>query len=293
MNGDLVFSSKYTFNNASTNGVQSLIQIDSTHVLIAYRDVGNSSYGTACIGTISNNTISWGSEYVFNSASTATHITCAKLDSTHFVIYYNSNNSQTYGIVGTISNGNQITWGTAVSTAIGNTAYGTCQRIDDTHFITAYRSPSPYYGRVMVGTVSSGDVITWGSAVAFNSASTSGVALTVFDTSKFVVSYTDAGNSNYGTCIVGSLDGSFVPSFSGASEYVFNYATSNIWTTKVDSTHFLLSYTDGGNSSYGTCQLATVSDNTVSYGGEVVFNSNSTQYIHMSLLDSTHFVPLS
>ena len=37
-------------------------------VVIAYSDGGNSSYGTAVVGTCSGTTISFGSEVVFESA---------------------------------------------------------------------------------------------------------------------------------------------------------------------------------------------------------------------------------
>ena len=37
--------------------------------VVCYSDGGNSGYGTACVGTISGTSISFGSEYVFNSAN--------------------------------------------------------------------------------------------------------------------------------------------------------------------------------------------------------------------------------
>ena len=42
----------------------------SSKVLIFYKDLGNSSYGTGIVGTVSGTSISFGSAAVFNSAST-------------------------------------------------------------------------------------------------------------------------------------------------------------------------------------------------------------------------------
>jgi len=50
-------------------------------------DDGNHNYGTAVIGIVSGNSISYGTEYVFNSAYTQ-HTSVAVLDATHFVVSY-------------------------------------------------------------------------------------------------------------------------------------------------------------------------------------------------------------
>jgi len=44
------FGAEYAFNSASTSYIQ-CCTVDSTHVLVAYRDVGNTNYGTAVIAT--------------------------------------------------------------------------------------------------------------------------------------------------------------------------------------------------------------------------------------------------
>ena len=78
-------------------------------------------------------------------------------------------------------------------------------------------------GKAVVGTVS-GTSISYGSIVEFNSGSTDYVTA-VFDTSagKVVIGYRDAGNSNYGTAIVGTVSGT---SISFGTEVVFESASS-------------------------------------------------------------------
>ena len=71
--------------NSAGSGYTSVTSIDSTHVVVAYQDYGNSNFGTAIVGTISSgDTITFGSEVVFNSA-TSGYISVTTLDSTHVV----------------------------------------------------------------------------------------------------------------------------------------------------------------------------------------------------------------
>ena len=100
--GAISYSSEYVFNSASTYDI-SVSALDSTHFVVGYRDYGNSDYGTCIIGTISGSAISYGSEYVFNSASTQ-YISISIIDNTHFVVGYRDDGNSCYGtaIIGTL-----------------------------------------------------------------------------------------------------------------------------------------------------------------------------------------------
>ena len=84
------------------------------------------------------------------------------------------------------------------------------------------------YGTAIVGTVS-GTSIIFGSPVVFESASSSFFSAT-FDSSnnKVVIAYRDNGNSNYGTAIVGTVNGT---SISFGSPVVFESASSRYFST--------------------------------------------------------------
>jgi len=58
----------------------------------------------------------------------------------------------------------------------------------------------------------------------------------------------------------------------------------------IDENHFIVAYSDGNNSSYGTVRLGTVSGTTISYGSEFVFLSRVPQYISAAKLDPEHVV---
>ena len=107
-----------------------------------------------------------------------------------------------------------------------------------------------------------------GTAVVFESASSSYISATYDSTNnKVVIAYSDAGNSSYGTAIVGTVSGT---SISFGTPTVFESATSNYISATYDSTNnkIVIAYEDDGNSSYGTSVVFTVgSSNSSSFIG--------------------------
>ncbi|MBC8385135.1 MAG: T9SS type A sorting domain-containing protein [Candidatus Cloacimonetes bacterium] len=286
--GDITYGSEYVFNSDITFFVLVAV-LDATHFVVAYRDDGNSNYGTAVIGTVSGNTISYDSEYVFNSAYT-NHISVAVLDASHFVVSYSDAGNSNYGtaVIGTVS-GNTISYG---SEYVFNSAESTrisAAVFDAAHFVVSYRDVgNSNYGASVIGTVS-GNSISYGSEYVFNPAATEGISVAVFNASHFVVAYQDDGNSSYGTAVIGTVSGNTI---SYGSEYVFNPASMYVFISAavLDASHFVVSYWDEGNSGYGTSIIGTISGNTISYGSEYVFNTNTTYKVSVAVLDATHFV---
>lgn len=64
------FGAVATFRSAKVEDIAVCFDSGSSKVLIFYKDLGNSSYGTGIVGTVSGTSISFGSAAVFNSAST-------------------------------------------------------------------------------------------------------------------------------------------------------------------------------------------------------------------------------
>ena len=139
--------------------------------------------------------------------------------------------------------------------------------------VVAYKDDgNSSYGTCAVGTVS-GTSISWGTPVVFAAASTS-YCDCVFDSSnnKIVIVYSDVGNSEYGTAIVGTVSGT---SISFGSEVVFaSAATTYIGATfDSNSNKVVVAYRDDGNSQYLTAIVGTVSGTSISFGTEVVVDS--------------------
>ena len=277
---------EYVFNGDGTDYISSSA-LSSDKFVVVYRDYNNSSYGTAVIGTISGTTITYGLEYVFNDAGTY-DISSSALSSDKFVVAYEDSGNSGYGtaVIGTVS-GNTITYGSEYVFNNTNISYIFVIALSSGKFTVAYRDEgNSSYGTAIVGDVS-GTVITYGSEYVFNSGGTDYIYATALSSDKFAVTYRDAGNSGYGTVVVGEESSTVI---SYGSEYVFNNAdTYDISAAALSSDKFVVAYDDSGNSSYGTTVIGTVSDSTVTYGSEYVFNSANIGYISVIALSSDKF----
>ena len=270
-----------TFESADTRYQSATYDSANGKVVIAYQDYANSLYGTAIVGTVSGDSISFGSPVVFESADS--RYMSATYDSTNekVVIAYQDNGNSSYGtaIVGTVS-GTSISFGSPVVFESANTQYISAA-FDSTNqkVVIAYTdNGNSDYGTAVVGTVS-GTSISFGTPVTFESATTRWSGATYDSTNqKVVIAYQDGGNSNYGTAIVGTVSGT---SISFGSPVVFESASSNRFLSTFDSTNgkVVIAYVDVGNSNYGTAIVGTVSGTSISFGSSVVFDSNVVRHI--------------
>jgi len=253
------FGSPVVFESSSSRYFSTIFYSSNNKVVIAYQDFGNSSYGTAIVGTVSGTSISFGSPVVFNSDTTSYVSAIFDSSNNKVVIAYRDDDDGGNGqaIVGTVS-GTSISFGSAVMFETTN-ALRISATFDSSNekVVIAYKDneSSLNYGKAVVGTVS-GTSISFGSPVTFESASINFPSVTyVSDIQKVVIAYQDGGNSNYGTAIVGTVSGS---SISFGSPFVFNSGSSSYNHVTYDSNNkkVVISYRDGGNSSYGTAILA-------------------------------------
>ena len=288
------FGTESCFNTVNTE-YNAVAMLDSTHVVVAYKDTGGAGYGCAKVGVIDGNTVTWGAENIFNSAVTS-FISVSALDSTHFVVSYRDDGNSSYGtsIVGLVSGTTISSYGAENVFRVNTTYRCSVGTLDSTHFVVAYQDVNnSNYGTAIVGVTSGTTISSYGAENVFNGASTSHISLSVIDSTHFVVAYQDVGNSSYGTAIVGVTSGTTISSYGGASVYNSDGSTYYNPITTLDSTHFAISYSDGGNSDYGTAIIGVTSGTTISsYGVENVFNSAITRGIAMVSLNSTDYAVL-
>ena len=157
--------------------------------------------------------------------------------------------------------------------------------------VIAYKDDAGSLGKAIVGTVS-GTAISFGTAVTFESASV-GFCSCSFDSNanKVVISYQDAGNSDYGTAIVGTVSGTAI---SFGTAVVFEAAaTAEVSSTFDTAGGVAISYQDQGNSYYGTAIVGTVSGTAISFGTAVVFETATTGYTSAVFDTSTGKVVIS
>ena len=199
-------------------------------------------------------TPSFGSEYPFNPADTP-GISATALTDSKFAVAYSNGGHLDYGeaIIGDIT-GNVITFGppalfNSATSSISATA------LTDSKFAVAYYDGDSTDGRAIIGDIT-GNVITFGPPALFNSATTNYISATALTETRFAVAYCDAGNSNYGTAVIGDVTGNAI---AFGSEYVFNSATTyDVSATALTETRFAVAYRDGGNSGRGTATIGGI-----------------------------------
>ena len=296
-----IYGSEATFSPSAAFYLSSAV-LDSTHFVVTFMDYNNGSKGTAVIGTVSGDTITFGSKYIFNnSAIVYTNVTV--LDSTHFVVVYgNQNPAYAYTQACTVS-------GSSISTCGGGwlfdvlNDYMKVSTLDATHFIIAYPGISSYSGMARLGTMNPSNLsIGFGGLgpYTFCSARTDGISIAGIDSTHFVVTYTDTGvygegdelsASKIGTVNLSTGDITF-----GAENVFYPRSNNGVQYTDMvflDSTHFVLTYNKSVASNFqGVARICTInlSGSTVSYGNEAIMNqSGQTAFISVAKLDSTHF----
>jgi hypothetical protein len=282
------------FESGSTNQTSTTFDSNTNKVVIAYKDEGNSSYGTAVVGTVSGTSISFGTPVVFESGSTNQISTTFDSNSNKVVIAYVNSANSGYGtaVVGTVS-GTSISFGTSVVFESANT--GSTSFIFDSNtnkVVVSYRDASNSgYGTAVVGTVS-GTSISFGTPVVFESASIQYNSST-FDsnTNKVVIAYQDGGNGDFGTAIVGTVSGT---SISFGTPVVFVSAGIQYISATFDSNtnKVVIAYKDS-NTNIGIAIVGTVSGTSISFGSSVTFESNNAVFISASFDSNTNKVVIA
>jgi hypothetical protein len=253
------------------------VTYDSTNnkIIVTYRDSGNSSYGTAAVGTISGGAISFGSPVVYNSGSTNQNGATFDSVAGKVVVIYSDDASNYAGSakIGTVS-GTSISFGSVVTFTSSATfepapVFDTASGKVVVFFADADAGD---LGKAIVGTVS-GTSISFGSAVTFYSSALSYVTST-YDSAneKAIVSYRGQGNSG-GKARVGTVSGTSI-SFGTEATYT-DTENRTFYSIAYDSANerVVVAYKDNWNSDYGTAVVGTVSGTSLSFGTAVVFES--------------------
>jgi hypothetical protein len=285
----VTFDTAAVFEAASTSYI-SAAALDSTHVAIAYTDVGNGSYGTAIVGLISGTTISFPSPAVVFKSATTNYISAAALDSTHVAIAYSDIGAGVWGtaIVGLIS-GTTISFpSAAIVFESATTVAISAAALDSTHVAIAYSDgDNGSYGTAIVGLVSGTTISFPSAAVVFESANTDYISAAALDSTHVAIAYRDFSSGYHGTAIAGLVSGTTI-SFPSAKA-VFNSAnTSHITIVRLIATNALIAHRASGTAA-GTAIVASVSGTTVSFpSAAATFEPDAVNYISLAAFDSTH-----
>lgn len=270
------YGSAVTFEAGSTTDISIAFDSNANKVVIAYKDGGNSNYGTAIVGTVSGTSISFGTAVVFASANTDFTATTFDSNLNKIVIAYRDVGNSNYGtaIVGTVS-GTSISFGTEVVYNSGNSEYIAATFDSNSNkVVVAYNDGTVgNLGKAIVGTVS-GTSISFGSEATFN-ATQSNYVSAGFDSNsnKVVVLYSDVVG---GSCVVGTVSGT---SISFGTETRVGTSTSTAFTgMSFDPVNnkMILAYRAYINSAYlGNLAIGTVSGTSITVSDATTFTGTS------------------
>ena len=284
------FGTPVVFDTGSAS--HSGIAYDSTtnQIVVAFRDGGNSNYGTAIVGAVSGTSISFGSKTVYNTADSRYNTVAYDSSNNKVVIAfkdYTSNLQYGRAIVGTIS-GTSISFGSKVTLNSANTfPISAIYDPSNQKVVVAYQDyGNSSQGTVRVGTVS-GTSISFGSEVVFDSSASDTIGMAYDSTNgKIVLAYTDHTNNWYGTAVVGEVSGT---SMTFGTPVVYNSTGQTYYhSAAYDSTNqkVVIAFKDN-TSTQGAVITGTISGNSISFGSPVVYET-SEMYYNAAVYDSSN-----
>lgn len=259
------------------------------HFVIVWKDSANSNYGTARIGTVAGNVITFSSTtYVFNSERTnAPTVEVDPNTPGKFVIVWGySTGSQFKGIVG-----NYTGTGTSASMTFGSVFL--VANIDPPDYValaydknTAGRFVVMFQGPTNAGqgvcgniasgatTVTMGSVVTWASQ---GSAPHPKYVMSIYydkTADKFITPFGDGANSNALNAIVGTISSTDTLTFgTRTTSSITNTGLMEIAGDPLRTNSSVIAYAQSGPAS---ALVATLSGTTVSFGTPAAFSAAGT-----------------
>ena len=274
------FGTEVVFDSSAVRNVAMAYDSSNQKVVIFYRDGGNSYYGTGIVGTVSGTSISFGTPTVFATV-TGTDYFSATFDSgnSKAVVTWADNNFTKGRVVACTVSGTSLSFDT--SSTYSDTVSYTDITYDSSSgycFVVFRDHTNSYYGTALLVDCSTSTTSIASAEYVYNSAA-SNFNTVSYDTSanKFAIAYADGGNSDSGTGIVATVSGTTI---SFGSEVVFNSGETNniISCFDSDNNKIVFSYRDSTNLNYATIIVGTISGTSISFGSEVVYQTNTTTY---------------
>jgi len=313
------FGNEASFDDDASSEISAAFDSNRNRVVVAYADDGNSSRGTARVIT-TDSTPSASSEVVFDSDNISETATVFDSNSNKIVIAYRNDDDSNKGfaVVGTVAANNTISFGTPVEFEDGGAS-----KIDATFnpdlnqvLITYSDIDSSNNGKLVVGTVS-------GTGISFTSPFTwwdqAGVGRCVYDTNvdKAVIGYREgltAGGGNLGRAKIysfsepnlttenflgftGGIKNTVTETQAVGSEVTFHAVAAYPSRATFDSSNnkIVIAYEDNDDSSHGKAVVGTIdpSDNSVSYGSPVDFESATTNHAFITFDSNSNKVVIA
>ena len=245
---------------------------------VFYRDSGSSNVGNYVVGTISDQSITYGSEANFESGQVQWTSAVFEPVAGKVVVAYQDQDNSFYGkvVVGTLS-GTSITWGTPVTFNSNETTYiDVVYHTGEGKIVVVYKNSSNY-GRAIAGTVS-GNSISFGTGVDVDTSSGNYMSAVYHATAQKVVTSFKA-TSSIACCRVLTLSGTTITV--GARQSFITTGQANQGAIAYDTTSetVVIAFRDEANTTYGSIVAGSVSGDTITYGSLLTFQSGSVDWL--------------
>jgi len=233
-----------------------VVLLEAGKAFVVYRDQGNSHYATACVLDVSGTTITAGSPYVFHSVNSEL-FGVAACSSTKVVVGYRNGSSGDSGwATGLTISGTTIGSGTPVQFETGSTDYVSGTPLTSTTALFTYSDGGDFSaGTAVVLTL---DVVTVivGTLFVFSTNSSRYHSVVALSATSAVDVYRDSSNYDYGTAVLLAISGTTI---TAETPVVFKTTESNFCDiAKLSSTKTIVTYSDNGNSDYGTAEIVSL-----------------------------------
>ena len=277
----ITFGSETVFEQGDTDDLYMIYEPNAQKVVIAYKDVSNSSYGTAIVGTVSGTSISFGTAVVFESGQSSEFSMSFDTAQNKVLIIYKDvpNNQYGTGVVGTVS-GTSISFGTPVVFESSITQQTTVSYDSNSgkHLVAYGETTSPNQGKIRLATISGTSVSYTAFTVLTNDNRPSWITSQPIGTGKVLVAFCYKGDSDSGQLACVSIDGSTM-TVSDLVEFDEGDIVHIHSAAITDTNEMVIVYSDedADNSHFGKFIVATVDGTTPTFSGPVTFESAYTE----------------
>jgi hypothetical protein len=250
----------------------------SNKIVVAYMDDSSGSSGTAVVGTVSGETISFGTPVQFKPSVYTDRIAVAFDSSANKVLIAYRASAQGKAIVGTIS-GTSISFGSE-ETFLAAQAFEQTLIFDPVanRFALFYEDGNNASNLTCRVATISGTSVSFGSPVVLDG-NTENVSAT-FDSGsgQVAVAYKDAANSSYGTSCLGTISGT---SITFGTPVVFRSSAVEWTSICYDPVQNKLFVGARGitASGYGVAYLGTVSGTSISWSSKASFANEAVEQV--------------
>ena len=272
---NIIVGTQVSFADNASDSLVSLTVLSETKVLAVYQS------GSAVVLTVNGIDITVGTITAYDS-NTFYNSAVALTDTKVLVAYCVNTTTSWYGkaVILTIS-GNSIGVGTKTTFYDGSPSDISVTSLSSDKVLLTYVDDSDY-GTVALLTIN-GTIISLSTTQIFSEAKTLSPSVLALSDTKALLTYIDY-NSRHGVAMLSTINSATITL--GISMEFTDSGISDISTMALSDTEVLIAYSDGGNSSYGTSVILTISDDAITVNDRFVFNYSITSYISLVLLNS-------